>query len=92
MAADKEQRQINLNKAYGSASQRLRDGHRDEFNQMYTEEAAKLGETWHPRLTAEQRAAEEFDRLVTEFPFLRDRLPTGDVVGAPDPTGAAEAG
>lgn len=88
----KARRQQALNKAYGSASQELRDRHREEFNTLYSEHAKALGEEWHPRLTAEQRAAEEFDRLVAEFPFLADRLPTDGPAEAEGDPDVAEAG
>lgn len=88
----KATRQARLNKAYGSASQELRDRHRDEFNTLYSEHARELGEEWHPRLTPEQRASEEFDALLAEFPHLADRLSTGDPTEAPEPTAEAQAG
>lgn len=61
--------------AYTAAGRRLRDAHHDEFIRYQTEEAAARGLDWKPRETPEQRASAEFDRLITEFPFLRDRLP-----------------
>jgi len=88
--AQKQARQTALNKAYGLATQDLRESHRDEFNGYYSARALELGQEWHPRMTAEQRAAEEFDRLIDEYPFLRDRLPEppdSAVPGAEQATG-----
>ena len=61
--------------AYTAASARLREAHHDEFLKYQAEEAKARGVEWKPRETPEQRASSEFDRLLTEFPFLRDRLP-----------------
>lgn len=72
-------RKERLRRAYGKATQVLRENHRDEFNDLYSKCAEAEGEEWHPRLTAEQRASQEFDRLLEEFPFLADRLPTQSV-------------
>lgn len=79
---EKEKRKAALRKAYGQATQDLREAHTDEFNVFYAKRAEALGYEWHPRQTAEQRAAEEFDRLLSEFPFLRDRLPTDGAAAA----------
>jgi hypothetical protein len=70
-----ETRKAALRAAYATATARLREAHRDDFNTFYSEEAEKLGQEWHPRRTPEQQASQEFDRLLEEFPFLRDRLP-----------------
>jgi hypothetical protein len=88
----KAERQAALTKAYGTATAQLRKNHQDEFNDLYTKAAAELGHEWHPRLTAEQRASQEFDRLVEEFPFLRDRLPTDGPAGAESGPAEAQAG
>jgi hypothetical protein len=64
-----------LNKAYGVASAALRDGHREEFNKLHQKAAHDLGIEWSPKLTAEERAAQEFDALLATFPHLAERLP-----------------
>ena len=63
-----------LRQTYDMATQRLRETHRDEFIQYRQEAAAELGIEWEPRLTAEQRAERDFDRLLAEYPHLKDRL------------------
>lgn len=75
----KETQKAALRKAYSNATQELREIRRDEFNTLYAKHAKEQGVEWSPKLTAEQRAAQEFDRLLAEFPWLRDRLP--DVAG-----------
>lgn len=64
-----------LRKAYGQATNDLREKYPEDFATFYSERAKALGQEWHPRLSPEQKAAQEFDRLVAEFPFLADRLP-----------------
>ena len=46
------------NKAYGAATTRLRDAHRDEFNALLEEEYKALGLTPRRRRTAEEIEAE----------------------------------
>lgn len=69
-----EDRKTLLRQAYGMASQRLREEHRDEFNTLREEAAKELGVEWSPRLTPEQRAEAEFDDLIEAYPHLRERL------------------
>jgi hypothetical protein len=61
--------------SYTAAGARLRGAHHDEFIEYQIEECKKRGLEWKPRETPEQRASSEFDRLLSEYPFLRDRLP-----------------
>lgn len=68
-----EERDKRLQKAYTAATQELRTKYRDEFNDLYSKHAAEHGVEWSPRLTAEQRAEQEFDRLLEQFPHLRNR-------------------
>jgi len=70
-----EDRKARLRAAYGRATQELREKHRGEFHTLYQTAAANAGVEWHPRLTAEQRAEQEFDTLVTQFPHLLNRVP-----------------
>ncbi len=76
--------------AYTAAGRRLRDAHHDEFIQYQVEECAARGLDWKPKESPEQRAASEFDRLLSEYPFLRDRLPLDGP--APDAAAPAETG
>ena len=80
-----EDRDKALRKAYGTATARLRDEHRDEFNGYYSEAAKELGVEWSPRKSAEEKAAEEMERLLTEYPHLRQRI-------APEAVQRAETG
>lgn len=61
-----------LNKAYGAATAKLRDAHRDEFNRLYQAEAAELGVEWKPKLTPEQKAKNDLDAILAEYPHLAD--------------------
>lgn len=70
-----QQRDQIIRASYTAAGRRLRDAHHDEFIEYQIEECKTRGLDWKPRETPEQRAASEFDRLLVEFPFLRDRLP-----------------
>ena len=69
-----DEKKAALRKAYGTATQHLRDNHRDEFNKLYSAEAAALGVEWSPRQTPEEKAEQAFDTLLRDYPFLRDRL------------------
>lgn len=71
--SDVAERKELLRQAYGAATQKLRDAHRDEFNRLYQESAAELGVEWAPRPTAEQRAEAEFDALLEQYPHLKER-------------------
>lgn len=63
-----------LRQAYGKATQTLRENHRDEFNTLYSEAAGALGVEWSPRLTEEEKARQQFDELLAQYPNLRDRI------------------
>jgi len=69
-----DDRKALLRKAYGTASQRLRENHREEFNDLRSTAAKELGVEWAPRLTAEEKAEAEFDALLDAHPHLRERL------------------
>jgi hypothetical protein len=74
-----------LTKAYSTATTQLRDKHRDEFNDLYSKAAADLGVEWRPRPNPEQKAKEQIEELLTQFPHLRDEFSQGTV---PEPTDA----
>jgi hypothetical protein len=69
-----EARKAALRKAYGTATQDLRENHRDEFNDLYAERAKELGVEWSPRQTPEQRAEQAFDALLADYPHLAERI------------------
>lgn len=76
MAATEKDTKALLRKAYGTATQELRDNHRDEFNDLYAEKAAELGVEWSPRRTPEQKAEDAFDTLLRDYPHLAERVPS----------------
>jgi hypothetical protein len=63
-------RNKNLNAASGAASKRLKEAHPDEWNRYMKEEATARGEEWAPKATPEQKAKEEFERLLRDYPHL----------------------
>ena len=79
----KAAREKALSKAYNTASQTLRETHRDEFNKLYQEAAEALGVEWSPRLSPLERASQQMDTLLDEFPELRERLTQPDPAQAP---------
>lgn len=83
-----QERKTLLRKAYGTATQALRDAHKDEFQDLYVQAATDLGVEYTPRLSPEQRAEVEFARLVEEYPHLKDRLKAeGQLEGAEEEAG-----
>lgn len=78
-----------LTQAYGAATARVRDNHRDEFNRFYQEEAEKRGLDWKPKLTAEQKAEQTLLDLLDEFPHLSERL-RGRQMGEPSWSGPSD--
>lgn len=63
-----------LRKAYGAATTRLREAHRDEFNRYQTEEAKKLGVEWKPRPSKSEQAAAQLEALLESNPELIDKF------------------
>jgi len=74
MTTGDDDRKTKLRKAYGQATTALREAHKTEFNDLYSKHAADLGVEWSPRPDAEQKAEQEFDQLLADFPHLRERL------------------
>jgi hypothetical protein len=77
MANDDEkeaERKNLLRRAYGMATTRLREQHRDDFNTLYEEAAKELDVEWHPRKTPEQKAEEQFETLLRDYPQLAERV------------------
>jgi len=62
-----------LRQAYGAATTRLRESHREEFDRLYAAEATQRGVEYTPRLTAEQKAEQEFQRLLEQYPHLAEK-------------------
>jgi hypothetical protein len=63
-----------MSAARSAAAAKLREKHLDEYNTLLTAEAKERGVDWKPRPTAEQRAAEEMERLLQQFPELAERV------------------
>ena len=63
-----------LRQSYDMATQRLREAHTDEFKKLRQAAAQELGIEWTPRLTPEERAERDFDKLLGEFPHLASRV------------------
>lgn len=63
-----------LRATYDMATQRLREAHPEEFTKLRKAAAEELGVEWEPRLTAEQKAEQQFEELLERYPHLRERL------------------
>lgn len=74
MAESDAERKEALRKTYDIATQKLRERFPEEFIDLRKEAAKELGIEWEPRMTAEQRAEQEFNRLVEEYPHLAEQL------------------
>jgi hypothetical protein len=60
--------------AYGAATSRLRDKYRSEFNTLMQEEASKRNIDWRPRPTEVQKAEQQLNDLLAQFPELATRF------------------
>lgn len=63
-----------IRKAYTTATSRLRDHRRDEFNEFMTEETKRLGIDWSPRLSAEEKAWKDVKAILSEHPDLAGKV------------------
>lgn len=91
-ASDSEARKTALRTAYGQATKRLREAHREEFNTLYSEAAKENGVEWSPRPTEEQQAEALFDDLLVKYPQLRERVSTETEDNDEDKEGATDDG
>lgn len=73
-AVKQPSRQDNLAKAYQSATAKLRDAHREEFNALYQAAAEALGEKWTPRPNAQEKARQDLLALLEAHPDLADEV------------------
>jgi hypothetical protein len=73
-AATESGRNSQLRKAYGQASQDLREAHREEFDKFYAQRAQEAGVEWKPRPTPEQKAEQALRTLLAEYPSVADRV------------------
>jgi hypothetical protein len=60
--------------AYGRATSRVRENHRDEFNDYMVEECKARGITWTPPLSAQAKAQRDLDDLIAKNPELESLL------------------
>jgi hypothetical protein len=67
---EKSERGNLLRQAYGKATARLREAHRDEFDGFYEEEAKALGVDYKRKPSAEEKAREQIAALLAEHPHL----------------------
>lgn len=79
---EKAERSTKLRTAYTQANTALREKYRDEFERLYQEKAEALGVDYKPRPTAEQRAQEQMEAILNDYPHLREQFGTG---ASPDP-------
>ena len=65
--------------AWSAAEQRLREKYSDEFKALVNEEAATRGVTYVFRKTEEEKAREQYVKLLAQFPDLAtpQALPQG---------------
>lgn len=66
-----------LKQSYVAATKRLREDNLEQFNKYRVEEAKARGIEWTPPKTAEQKAKEEYDRLIADFPHLAQQPQAG---------------
>lgn len=71
---DKDERSKKMRAAYGAATASLREKYRDEFDQMYADECQSRGVEYTPRPSAEQKALQQLNALLEEFPHLRGQV------------------
>lgn len=60
-------------KAYATAEKTLREKYAEEFRALVTAEAEKLGVEYKFRKTPEERAREQYEDLLRQFPALREQ-------------------
>jgi hypothetical protein len=70
------ERTAKLRKAYGSATQKLREAHRDEFDTLYEQDAKALGVDYKRKPSAEEKAEADLKALLEAHPGLRDKIDT----------------
>jgi hypothetical protein len=63
-----------MSRAYSASQRRLREAHSDEFNGYMTEETDRLGLSWKPRQSPEQKALSEVLSLLDANPGLAEVL------------------
>jgi hypothetical protein len=61
-------------KAWTAASRELRNAHHAEWLERLEAQYRKLGLTWTPRPTAEERARAQLDELLAQHPALIDHV------------------
>lgn len=70
----KDKRTVGLREAYSEAQATLREKYRSEFEDLYVAAAKKRGIDYKPKPTPEQKAKQELEDLLRQFPHLRDEV------------------
>lgn len=63
-----------LSAARQAATTSLINAHRDEFNSLMEAKAKELGVEWKRKLTSEERAEAELEKLLAANPQLKERF------------------
>jgi hypothetical protein len=87
-------REQRISKAHNHALGVVKDAHIKEFNEAKVAEAKRLGVTWEPKLTEEERARKELEELLARHPSLEAALirrVREDMLSAAEPAEPAEA-
>lgn len=71
---DENSRSSLLRKAYGAATQTLRENHRDEFETEYEKEAKALGVDYKRKPTEYEKAEAAMRDLLAKHPGLREEM------------------
>ena len=69
-----ENEKLALKQAYAAATSLVRENHRAEFEALYVAEAASRGVTYTPQPTGIDKAREQLQALLTEFPDLKAEI------------------
>lgn len=68
--ATTDERQKLVRQAYSKATTRLRETHRDEFDQLVSQEAEQLGINYKPKPSPEEKARQQMRELAEQYPHL----------------------
>lgn len=63
-----------VTQTYSMATAKLRDLHRDEFNQLRVEAATELGIEWSPRPDEETKAKADLEAILAKYPHFKDEV------------------
>jgi hypothetical protein len=72
--AEKVQQSNDRRAAYSEATTKLRQAHLTEFNTLMKQGCAERGIEWEPKPTAVDRARQQIQALLGEYPELQDQF------------------